>query len=83
MTDAGQILRLQFPAITTLSDLPLMLTVSEAAEVLRIGRATAYKLIEEHRVTRGAAGLAHVRLGSRIMVRRVDLARIVGADLPA
>lgn len=66
--------------VTSLSRLPLMLTVSEAATVLRISRASAYKLIDEHRASRGAAGLEHVRLGSRIMVRRVDLARLVGLD---
>jgi hypothetical protein len=57
-----------------------MLTVSEAAAVLRISRASAYKLIDEYRASRGATGLEHVRLGSRIMVRRVDLARLVGLD---
>lgn len=66
--------------VTSLSRLPLMLTVSEAATVLRISRASAYKLIDEHRASRGASGLVHVRLGSRIMVRRVDLARLVGLD---
>ncbi|MGH9245792.1 MAG: helix-turn-helix domain-containing protein [Acidimicrobiales bacterium] len=57
-----------------------MLTVEEAAAVLRISRSTAYKLIEEHRSTGGRSGLPHVRLGSRRFVRRVDLATIVGLD---
>jgi excisionase family DNA binding protein len=61
----------------TLDGLPLMLTVREAAEVLRISRTTAYKLIEFHRTTGGRAGLPHVRLGGRVLVRRVDLAAIV------
>ena len=70
-------------AVRTLADFPLMLTVTEAATVLRISRATAYKLIDEHRATQGAAGIEHVRLGSRILIRRSDLARLVGADAPA
>lgn len=63
-----------------LSQLPLMLTVVEAAEVLRISRTSAYKLAEEFRVTGGASGLPFVRLGGRLLVRRVDLAVIVGAS---
>jgi excisionase family DNA binding protein len=63
----------------SLAELPLMLTVSETAEVLRISRTTAYKLVELHRVTNGRAGLPHVRLGGRVLVRRVDLAAITGA----
>ena len=40
---------------------------------------SAYKLAEEWRRTGGASGLPTVRLGSRLLVRRVDLAVIVGA----
>jgi hypothetical protein len=65
-------------ACNSLGELPLMLSVSEAAAVLRISRSTAYKLVQEHHITRGARGLPHVRLGSRVMVRRVDLAALVG-----
>jgi excisionase family DNA binding protein len=80
MTAYDARLRSLAEAPSDLADLPLMLTVGEAAAVLRISRTTAYKLIEENRATRGASGLPHVRLSSRIMVRRVDLARIVGVD---
>lgn len=65
---------------TSLDALPLMLTIDDAAAVLRISRTTAYKLVQLHRTTGGRAGLPHVRLGSRLVVRRVDLARIVGFD---
>lgn len=61
-----------------IDELPLMLTIDEAAVVLRISRTTAYKLVNLHRRTNGATGLPHVRLGSRLLVRRVDLADIVG-----
>lgn len=64
----------------SLAELPLMLTVSEAADVLRISRTTAYKLVELNRSTSGRAGLPHVRLGGRVFVRRVDLAEIVGVS---
>lgn len=64
----------------SLAELPLMLTVSEAADLLRISRTTAYKLVELNRSTSGRAGLPHVRLGGRVFVRRVDLAEIVGVS---
>ncbi len=60
--------------------MPLMLTVGEAATVLRVGRTTAYKLVEEWRATGGRSGLPSVKLGSRLLIRRVDLAAIVGLD---
>lgn len=66
--------------VATLGGLPLMLTVGEAAAVLRISRTSAYKLAEEWRWSHGASGLPTVRLGSRLLVRRVDLALIVGLD---
>ena len=62
----------------SLDGLPLMLTIAETAVVLRISRTSAYKLAEEWRRTAGASGLPTVRLGSRLLVRRVDLAAIVG-----
>ena len=68
------------PAPATLDGLPLMLTLTEAAAVLRVSRTSAYKLAEEWRRTEGAGGLPTVRLGGRILVRRVDLAAIVGVS---
>lgn len=64
--------------VATLTGLPLMLTVGEAAAVLRISRTSAYKLAEEWRWSHGSSGLPTVWLGSRVLVRRVDLAVIVG-----
>lgn len=63
-----------------ITELPLMLTVGEAAAVLRISRTSAYKLVELHRSTNGRVGLPHVRLGGRVLVRRVDVAEIVGVS---
>ena len=67
-----------YPRDASLAGLPLLLTVDEAAALLRISRTSAYKLAQEWHCTAGASGLPTVRLGSRIMVRRVDLAVIVG-----
>jgi excisionase family DNA binding protein len=66
--------------VDTLRGLPLLLTITEAARVLRISRTTAYKLADEWRRTGGAGGLRTVKLGSRILVRSVDLAEVVGVD---
>lgn len=66
------------PPPSTLEGLPLMLTITEAAAVLRVSRTSAYKLADVWRRSDGASGLPTVRLGGRLLVRRVDLAAIVG-----
>lgn len=66
------------PSVLSLDGLPLMLTVSEAALVLRVSRTTAYKLAEDWRTSGGREGLPVVTLGRRLVVRRVDLAALVG-----
>lgn len=57
--------------------------IDEAAAVLRISRTLAYKLAAEWRATNGREGLPVVRLGSRLVVRRVDLAELLGFVDPA
>ena len=66
------------PCSLSLDGLPLMLTVTEAAAVLRISRTTAYKLAEDWRTSGGREGLPVLKLGGRLLVRRVDLAALVG-----
>ncbi len=66
------------PSARSLDGLPLMLTVSEAAAVLRVSRTTAYKLADDWRTSGGREGLPVVKLGRRLVVRRVDLAALVG-----
>jgi Helix-turn-helix domain len=60
---------------------PDLLTVEEAAEVLRIGRTKAYDLAKEWRATDGASGLPVVDLGNVLRVSRHALERIVGGPL--
>ncbi len=62
---------------TNLEELPLVLTVTEAARVLRIGRTSAYKLVQQHRASAGADGLPSLRLGGRVMIRKVDLVALI------
>ncbi len=56
-------------------DLRLVYTVAEAAELLGIGRSTAYEL-----VARGE--LATTRLGSRAVVSRPTLTALLGVEPP-
>ena len=48
---------------TPLDQLPEVLTVEEAAAVLRIARGAAYELTRVYRATNGREGLPVVRLG--------------------
>jgi excisionase family DNA binding protein len=54
-------------------ELPLLLTVDEAAEVLRIGRNGAYAAVAN-------GSLPSVRIGRTIRVPRDALALLIGAD---
>lgn len=47
-----------------------LLTVEEAARVLRIGRSLAYQLAREYEVSGGVAGLPVIRLGGCLRVPR-------------
>ncbi len=56
-------------------ELRLVYTVAEAAELLGIGRSTAYELV--HR-----GELATTRLGSRVIVTRPTLTTLLGVEPP-
>lgn len=60
---------------------PDLLTVEEAAMVLRVGRTKAYDLAKEWRATGGSSGLPVVDLGNVLRVSRHALEGIVGAPL--
>ena len=57
--------------------MPLMLTVDEAARVLRIGRSKAYEMTKLYETSGGTQGLAVLRLGDLLRVPRFALHEFV------
>ena len=57
-------------------ELPL-LTVEEAAQVLRIGRSLAYKLARRYEASGGTEGLPAIRFGTCLRVPRCALMELV------
>lgn len=64
----------------SLADLPDMLTVEEAAEVLRISRGTAYDLARRYLWSGGREGLPVIRLGRSLRVPKAALARLLAGE---
>lgn len=62
-------------------DIPILLTVEEAGELLRIGRTKAYAMTREWRETNGRSGLPVVDLGNILRVPRSALEQLIGSDL--
>jgi excisionase family DNA binding protein len=62
---------------SALDELPEVLTVDEAAVVLRIGRAAAYELAHQWREGGGRSGLPVVTLGRSLRVPREALRRLL------
>ena len=60
-----------------LSDYPLLLTVEEAAGLLRVSRAHAYALVRRYFETDGHEGIPALRVGSCIRVPRWALAELL------
>ena len=54
---------------------PDFLTVEQAAEIVRIGRTSAYALAREYLATGGAEGLPVIRIGKQLRVPRAQLER--------
>jgi Helix-turn-helix domain len=59
---------------------PVLLTVEEAARVLRVGRTKAYDMAREWRVTGGKAGLPVVDFGNVLRVPVAALAERLGVE---
>lgn len=68
---------------STVVDVPALLTVAEAAHVLRIGRTSAYRLAREFLASDGASGIPAVRVGRQLRVPRRTLEVLIGARLHA
>lgn len=64
-----------------LKELPEVLTVEEAAELLRIGRGAAYELARVWRQSDGREGLPVVRLGRSLRVPRAALERLLSLEV--
>lgn len=61
-----------------MADLPDLLTVEEAARVLRIGRTLAYQLAQEWIATGGERGIPCRRVGRLLRVPSRELAELMG-----
>lgn len=64
-----------------LENLPEVLTVEEAAAILRIGRRMAYEQAQRWRATDGREGLPVVVIGRCLRVPRIELARLLCPSL--
>jgi excisionase family DNA binding protein len=65
----------------SLDELPEVLTIEEAAKVLRIGRGAAYALARRYLATDGREGLPVVRLGRSLRVPRAKLLGLLQLDV--
>lgn len=64
---------------TTETDAPAeVLTIDEAATILRISRNAAYAAAREWRATGGETGLPCIEIGRTLRVPRADLDRLLG-----
>jgi transposase len=61
---------------------PEVLTVEEAADLLRVSRNTAYTLAKPWRETDGADGLPVISLGRNLRVPRAGLQRLLDRVRP-
>jgi excisionase family DNA binding protein len=61
--------------------LPEMLTVEEAASILRISRSRAYEAVTTYQRTAGADGLPVIRIGRSLRVPRRSLLAWIDAQL--
>jgi excisionase family DNA binding protein len=66
-----------------LDELPEVLTVEEAATVLRIGRGAAYELARQWRESGGRHGLPVVTLGRSLRVPREALRQLLDLGVDA
>ncbi|HVE45119.1 MAG TPA: helix-turn-helix domain-containing protein [Acidimicrobiales bacterium] len=75
--DAGPPGQQRQSPVTSLAQFPDLLTVEEAAAVLRIGRASAYEMARAWRASGGREGLPVLSLGRSLRVPRAVLENMV------
>ena len=63
-------------------ELPLVLSVEEAARLLRIGRSAAYEQARIFRATGGREGLPVIAIGRTLRVPRAALLELLDASRP-
>ena len=68
--------------LTVFDELPLFMTVMQAAEALQLGRSTAYDLTVEWERTGGKSGLPFVWLRCQKRIPRIALMRFAEQALP-
>ena len=68
--------------MSNLEDLPLVLTIEEAAEILRISRWAAYEQARIWRESGGRHGLAVLTLGRCLRVSRATLEEMLRSPAP-
>ena len=61
--------------------IPDLLTIEEAAAVLRIGRTAAYQLARRYLAVGGTEALPVVRVGRLLRVPRVELEKLIGGPI--
>ena len=61
--------------------LPDLLTIEEAARVIRVGRTKAYAMAQEWRATGGQSGLPVVDFGHVLRVPLCQLEKLIGGPL--
>lgn len=82
MASRGELRLVKGAGPVSLDDLPEVLTVEEAAAVLRIGRGAAYELARVFRATDGREGLPVISLGRTLRVPRAALRRLLEDGVP-
>ena len=68
-------------ASTSEDEVPELLTVAEAAEIMRCHKNTVYSKIRQHFATDGAEGIEARRLGGRLYVLRRGLEKKLGIKI--
>ncbi len=63
------------------AETPDLLTVEEAARILRIGRTTAYKEVRRYLATGGREGIPVIVVGGLLRVPRVLLEAMIGGPV--